>query len=93
HPFQQRTHVEIFCEAEIVDERMVSDSGGHRELRPIITSTIELGLLCFPTEFTLTNRDSMRFRVLLGRAAMKKHLIVDPGRSYLLPRPGLEEKG
>ncbi|WP_196795090.1 ATP-dependent zinc protease [Mariprofundus ferrooxydans] len=92
HPLQQRTDIEIFTEAEIVDERMVSDSGGHRELRPIIKTTIELGRLRFPTEFTLTNRDSMLFRVLLGREAMKKRLLVDPAQSYLLPAPGHKEK-
>jgi len=93
HPLQQRTDIEIFTEAAIVDERMVSDSGGHRELRPIIKATIELGRLRFPTEFTLTNRDSMRFRVLLGRTAMAKRLLVDPAQSYLLPKPGQKEKG
>lgn len=91
HPLQQRTDIEIFTEAEVVDERVVSDSGGHRELRPIIKATIELGLLIFPTEFTLTNRDSMVFRVLLGREAMKNRLIVDPAQSYLLPAPEHKE--
>jgi len=88
HPFQQQTDIEIFCEARITDERMVSDSGGHRELRPVITSTIEMGALHFPIEFTLTNRDSMRFRVLLGRTAMEHRLLVDPGQSYILGKPG-----
>ncbi|HKI61621.1 MAG TPA: RimK/LysX family protein [Mariprofundaceae bacterium] len=84
HPVQRSTEIEVFCEAEIVDERMVSDSGGHREVRPIICSTIDLGRVQFKAEFSLTNRDSMRFRVLLGRTAMKERLIVDPGKSFLL---------
>jgi len=91
HPLQQRTDIEIFCEAAISDERMVSDSGGHRELRPVIKTPVELGLLHFETEFTLTNRDSMRFRVLLGRTAMAKRLLVDPGQSYMLPKAGQTE--
>jgi len=86
HPHQLRTDIEAFCEAEIVDERMVSDSGGHREVRPIICSTIDLGEVQFVAEFSLTNRDSMRFRVLLGRTAMAKRLIVDPGKSFLLKK-------
>jgi len=86
HPLQRGTDIEVFCEAEIVDERMVSDSGGHRELRPIIRSTIDLGVVQFLGEFSLTNRDSMRFRVLLGRTAMAKRLIVDPSKSFLLKK-------
>jgi len=91
HPVQLRTDIEIICEAAIVDERVVTDSGGHRELRPIINTTLELGDLSIQTEFTLTNRDSMRFRVLLGREAMKQRMIVNPGRSYLLNQPATKE--
>jgi len=86
HPQQRSNEIEVVCEAEIVDERMVSDSGGHRELRPIIMSSIDLGVAQFLGEFSLTNRDSMRFRVLLGRTAMAKRLIVDPSKSFLLTK-------
>jgi len=86
HPLQRSTDIEVFCEAEIIDERMVSDSGGHRELRPIIMSSIDLGIAQFKAEFSLTNRDSMRFRVLLGRTAMAKRMLVDSGKSFLLSK-------
>lgn len=93
HPVQLSSDCQIMCAAEIVDERVVSDSGGHRELRPVIRTTIALGPVSFPAEFTLTNRDSMRFRVLLGRTAMvARHLVVDPSGSYLLSGDNLEVK-
>ena len=84
HPRQKRTDVEIECVAEVADRRNVSDSGGHRERRYVIVSTVELGGLSWPIELTLTNRDTMRFRVLLGRTAMEERVLIDPGASFLL---------
>lgn len=70
----------------MVDERVVSDCGGHRELRPVILTRVQLGDLCLAAEITLTNRDSMRFRMLLGRTAMKGRMTVNPAASYLLEK-------
>jgi len=83
HPQQNSSVPELFCEAEMVDERVVTDSGGHREMRPVIKTTIAIGLTMFPAEFTLTSRDSMRFRMLLGRTAMIGRMLVDPQQSYI----------
>ena len=84
HPLQKRTHIERHCVADVVDERWVTDSGGHRELRYVIASTLQIGNQQWPIELTLTNRDNMRFRMLLGRTAMADQLVVNPGASYLL---------
>ena len=84
HPLQQNTSVEIFCEAEIIDRRFVTDSGGHREKRYVIRTRLALGDRHWPIELTLTNRDTMRFRMLLGRTAMQSRLLVIPERSFLL---------
>lgn len=83
HPVQRNKETEIICEADIVDERWVTDSGGHRDYRPVIATPLLIGDLTFDIELTLTSRDRMRFRMLLGRTAMKSRMLVSPGRSYL----------
>ncbi|MBU1138420.1 MAG: ATP-dependent zinc protease [Proteobacteria bacterium] len=86
HPLQKKTGVVLTCEAPIADQRVVSDSGGHKELRYIIFTTIVLGGITTHAELTLTDRDSMLFRMLLGRSAMAGTYIVDPAASYLAGR-------
>lgn len=86
HPLQNRIDVQVMCEADVLDERDVMDSGGHRELRYVILTRISFMNDTYPIEVTLTNRDTMRFRFLLGRTAMRKTLYVDPVRSYLTGR-------
>ena len=87
HPHQDDTDTEVYCEAEIIDSRIVSDSGGHKEERFVITTDIVMAEQRWPIEITLTNRDTMIFRMLLGRTAMAQKIIVDPGKSYLLGEP------
>lgn len=84
HPVQQQNDIEKTCIAEVIDRRTVSDSGGHREKRLVISTLVQLGDKCWPIEMTLTNRDNMRFRMLLGRTAIKGGYVVDPGKSYLV---------
>jgi hypothetical protein len=86
HPLQRREDIEIFSSAEVIDRRHVIDSGGHRELRYVIQTPIHIGQRSWDIEVSLTNRDIMRFRMLLGRTAMQKRLLVDPQGSYLAGR-------
>ena len=89
HPVQKDNSTEIQCEADVVDRRVVRDSGGHQELRWVIRTDIRIGNQTWPAEFTLTSRDDMLFRMLLGRTAMKGRAVVDPARSYLMGKhPG-----
>ena len=86
HP-HQHDDTEHLCEAPILEQREVTDSGGHKEQRYVITTTLEAAGMRFPIELTLTNRDTMKFRMLLGREALKGRFIVNPSASFLLGVP------
>ena len=92
HPNQHDSAVEIFCESRVLDEREVTDSGGHKEKRYVISTQLVIDDLQWPIELTLTNRDSMRFRMLIGRSAMTKKIIVNPDKSYMLGEPSKHYK-
>ena len=83
HPKQRDLDLSVTCRAQVIDRREVTDSGGHKEERPVIRSLLELGGDSWPIEITLTSRENMLFRMLLGRTAMKGRALVNPGRSYL----------
>lgn len=83
HPIQGDTENIVECEAPVVDQRSVRDSGGHEEYRYVIETRMQLGDDLFTCEMTLTNRDDMRFRVLLGRTSLRNRYLVDSSRSYL----------
>ncbi len=85
HPLQKRLDLEIICEAPVSDYRSVSDSGGHREMRYVIKTDVVLGDQKKRIEITLTNRDNMKFRMLLGRTAMSG-MSVFPDKAYLTGR-------
>lgn len=85
-PIQRRNDIVRSCEAKVVDRRYVTDSGGHHELRYVISTDLEIGGKRWPIEVTLKNRDSMMFRMLLGRTAMEHYLVVDPAKSFQLTR-------
>lgn len=87
HPHQLDAERVVLCDARLADRRTVSDSGGHRERRFVIETEAVIGGSRRPIELTLTNRDSMRFRVLLGRAALAGLFCVDPAASYRAGKP------
>jgi hypothetical protein len=82
HPLQCDASVVVACRALLVDRRPVTDSGGHRQERYVIRTTLVLAGVKKRIELTLSNRESMKYRMLIGRAALK-HLYIDPSQSYL----------
>jgi hypothetical protein len=83
HPLQRRRTPEISCVALVIDYRNVMDSGGRIEERYVIRTEVKLGKSRWPIELTLTNRDQMGFRMLIGRQALRRRYVVDPSRSYI----------
>jgi hypothetical protein len=84
HPIQRDNETVVQCVADVIDRRMVSDSGGHREMRWVIATDVVIGPHSWRAEFTLTARDNMLFRMLLGRTAIAGRAAVNPARSYLV---------
>ena len=87
NPIQNNVKTIIHCEARLVDKRVVKSSSGFREHRYVIQTSLDIGNSKWLIEMTLTNRDSMGFRMLLGREAMSGRVLVDPEQKYLLGQP------
>jgi ribosomal protein S6--L-glutamate ligase len=86
HPIPRRSDVEIICTAQVVDRRSVASSNGEREHRYVIATPIRIGDSEWPIEVTLTNRETMSYRMLLGRQAIAGTVLVDPAASFRQPR-------
>ncbi|HKI73695.1 MAG TPA: ATP-dependent zinc protease [Pseudomonadales bacterium] len=82
HPNRHSETRVVDCEAPVKEKRDVTDSGSHTENRFVIETLLQVGELQFPAEITLTNRDNMKYRFLLGRNALRRRFVVDPGRSF-----------
>ena len=87
HPHQHNLDIVVECHAPVKDRRLVSDSGGHNTRRYVIETQMILGHSVITAEMTLTNRDSMKFRMLLGRTAMQNNFLINPQASYLMGKP------
>ncbi len=86
HPARNSVKKSIHCEARVTDQRDVWDSGGHKEFRYVIETALTVGSSVYPAEITLTSRDNMRYRMLLGRNALKGRFLVDAAQSYCLKK-------
>lgn len=83
HPMQRRTSETVESTAPIVDQRIIRSSNGHEQMRYVISTPIMINGETWPIELTLTSRDTMGFRMLLGRQAIRGKFLVHPGRSFL----------
>ena len=92
HPNQRSNKKSITAEAKILDYRLVKNTGGKSTRRPVILTNVTLLNTTWAVELTLANRDEMGFRMLLGREAIRRRMIVDPGRSYYNGKPKRKKK-
>lgn len=83
HPLQRDTDTVARGVARLIDRRKITASSGHSELRYVVETHLELNDESFPIELSLTDRDALGFRMLLGRRAIRERCVVDAGRSYL----------
>ncbi len=82
-PWQNSSLDQLTATADLIDVRSVRSSSGEAEERPVILTTLRIADTDVTAEFTLTRRDEMGFRVLIGREALRQGFGVDPGGSYL----------
>jgi ribosomal protein S6--L-glutamate ligase len=82
HPLQQNRRTTIKCESKVVDRRVIRSSSGIAEKRYVISTPLSLGYRVWDIELTLANRDSMGYRMLLGREAMSDRILVDPAAIF-----------
>jgi hypothetical protein len=87
HPVQRKATPSIPTELPIVDWREIRSSNGQVQRRPVVSTTITAGDLSWEIELTLTSRDAMGFRMLLGRRAIHGRFLVDVARSHVLGQP------
>ena len=92
HPWQRDNKKIINAEAELLEYRFIKSSNGQTQKRPVIITPVCLGSQQWQIELTLTNRDVMGFRMLLGRQGIRKRFLVDPGKSFLQSNPRLRSK-
>jgi len=81
-PLQRNTKFVKRCRAKVIDNRRVTDSGGHSENRLFVETNVKIGELVKTIELTLTERHNMLFRMLLGRSALLPDYYVNPSTSY-----------
>ena len=86
HPWQDADSDATVVELPIHDRRVVRSSSGHTEERIVVLLELSLGTQTVLAETTLSNRDQMGFRMLVGREALRQGFVVDPGRSFLAGR-------
>ncbi|NKB47658.1 MAG: ATP-dependent zinc protease [Legionellales bacterium] len=79
HPLQGDESILIHCQAPILDKRYIMSSNGHKEHRYVIVTSLKIDGQCWDIELTLSNRDPLRHRMLLGRQALNHRVVIDPG--------------
>lgn len=85
-PNPEDPSLEVTCSAHVIDQRQITSSNGQTELRYVIETEVEMGDRRWPLELTLTNRENMAYRMLLGRSAIVEDMLVDPNSALVQPK-------
>jgi ribosomal protein S6--L-glutamate ligase len=91
HPVQDNRQMVQSCRAKVIDQRAVKSSIGETEQRWVIKTPLTLGGQTWHIEVTLANRDSMGYRMLIGREAMQERILIDPDASCLFGEPDAQQ--
>lgn len=83
HPIARNNIISRTCEMPLLDKRTVKSSSGDEEERPVIKTLIHIDGNEWEIELNLTNRDYMGSRMLIGREAMRKHVLVHSGVNFI----------
>jgi hypothetical protein len=99
HPLRSHPEIAFQCESALLDQRDIKNSGGQVESRYVIETTVVLGGARWSTTLSLTSRDDMLFRMLLGRTTLNDRVMIYPGEKYLTGKvklrkcyPGLQTR-
>ena len=92
HPRQRLEEPVISTEAKLLEYRSVRSSSGKETNRPVIITKVRWRDKTWPIELTLANRDSMGFRMLLGREAIRGRMLVDSSGSFRGGKPTVRKK-
>lgn len=83
YPLQKNSSIKVICLAKLVGKRSIKGSFGISEERLIITVPVGIGEDIFDIELSLANRNTMEFRMLLGREAMTNRYVINPGIKHV----------
>lgn len=83
HPWQRSAQDSVVIECDVHDHRSVRSSSGHTAMRIVVLMDVAIHGRVVTAEVTLANRDSMGFRMLIGRQALRQGFLVDSARSFV----------
>ena len=87
HPWQRSDEDHVELTLPVLDRREVRSSNGQVEQRYAVALDVTLAGRTITTVMTLSNRDEMGFRMLIGREALERGFLVDSATSYAGGRP------
>ena len=82
NPIESDERYSVFCSAKLIDQRNVTSSNGITELRYVIETELEIGGVKRKVPITLTNRENMKYKMIIGRSALDGFQI-SPDKSFL----------